>query len=128
MKKKHVLVIDDDNHLRDFIATVIMQLGHKVTSCDNFENALIGFAQSKFDLVITDVFMEGMGGIAGIGVIRKEHPEISIIAVSAGYDKVSGDRALRAAKKIGADTVLAKPLKIETLREAVSNFLPKDKN
>lgn len=128
MRKKHVLVIDDDSSLRDLISLVVMQLGHQVTSSDNFENALIGFSQSKYDLVITDLFMEGMGGIEGINVIRKEHPKVKIIAISAGYDDISGDRALRAAKKMGADIVIAKPIDLDALSDAVSKLLPKKKD
>lgn len=123
MKRKNVLIIEDDVAMNKLISLVVMDSGHSVTSCFCAETALSDFSNSDYDLVVTDIFMEGIGGVAGITKMRKLQPDVLILAVSAGYQGLSGEDALRAAKKIGANEVLPKPFTIELLMQTVKNLL-----
>lgn len=122
VKKKNVLIIEDDQSMQKLIVIVLQHLGYLATVCHSAELALIGFSSAKYDLVITDLFMEGMGGIEAIRVMREQKPEVTIIAISAGYAGMSREDALRAAKKIGASTILEKPFTVERLTEVVSHY------
>jgi len=109
--------------MRDLIVLAVQQLGYMVTACHSVELALVGFKPANYDLVITDLFMEGMGGIEGIQLMRKRKPDVPIIAISAGYEGMPRESALLAARKVGANEALAKPFTMEQLSEIVSGFL-----
>ena len=61
-----------------------------VISSDSVENALIGFSNIKYKLVIRDLFMLRMGGTEGITQIKKENSKVLIIAISAGIQRYAG--------------------------------------
>ena len=70
--------------------------------------------------------MSGIGGIEGIKKMSELNPNVPIIAMSAGYGEMSPDNALKAAKKIGANNILAKPFEISQLMEIVKTYLQND--
>ena len=52
---------------------------------------------------MTDIFMEGMGGIAGIKILKEKFPKLPVVAISGGWAELDPDDAIAAARKIGAD-------------------------
>ncbi len=118
-----ILVIDDDDSITSFIAASLTIDGHQPIITSSVEDALHGFEAMNYAMVITDIFMDGMGGIEGIAEIRKRRPDIKIIAMSSGYAGMSTDNALLAAKKIGADATLAKPFTPEEISLLVGEML-----
>ncbi len=118
-----VLVIDDEESHADIVSRVIAKAGHRVDAARSVEEALEEIENRDYDLVITDIFMGGMGGLAGIGRIRELKPDILIIAMSAGYSDMSAAEALEKARQIGADAVLPKPFALAELFVAVSRLL-----
>ena len=123
MKPKSVLIIDDDRPMVNLMAAIVMSQGHQPTTSSDVETGLSGFRAGLYDLVISDIFMEGVGGIEGIRQIRKIDRAVPIIAVSAGYASMTPDKAILAAEKIGADYGLAKPFTPEALAELISQIL-----
>ena len=119
----NVLVIDDEESHADLVSRVIIKANHHVDAVSSVEDALPKFEDRDYDLVITDIFMGGMGGLAGIGKIRELKPDILIIAMSAGYSDMSAAEALEKARQIGADAVLPKPFPLADLFIAVSHLL-----
>ena len=89
----------------------------------SMEEALLGFEEMPYELVIADIFMTGMGGIEGIQRMREVRPEVKILATSAGYSDITSKAALKAAENIGADAVVAKPFSLNELRELVTGLL-----
>ena len=120
---KRVLVIDDDAVITSFIATVLRNEGYQLIVTDSVEKALDGFSTMNYALVITDIFMQGMGGIKGISEIREHNPKVKIIAMSGGFEGMNAEEALKAARKIGADAVMAKPLSAKTIATTVGKIL-----
>ena len=123
MRKPLVLVIDDDPGMTDLISFSLTDRGYQVVVSFAMEAALGQFEHMNYDLVITDIFMNGMGGIEGIQRIRSMQPNTKIIAISGGYASMTPEQTLQAASKIGADTALAKPFTTEELEQAVSGLL-----
>ena len=117
---RNVLIIEDDHHITDLIVIILQNLGCRPTTAFDVESAMIGFAPKVYDLVISDVFMEGAGGIAGITKIRAIDLDVPIIVVSAGYGSISPADTIRAAKKIGANYGLAKPFLIDALIDMIN--------
>ncbi len=123
-KKIHnVLVVEDDKSTIEIISRALENEGCRITMSLRMEEALLGFDQMPYDLVVADIFMAGMGGIEGIQRMRKARPEIKILATSAGYSEMTPEAALKAAEKIGADAVLPKPFSLDDLRAATARLL-----
>lgn len=128
--RRNVLVVDDDNLIVEFVTTVLSQFSDKlvISVANSTEDALFAFERAKYRLVITDLFMEGMGGIEGIRLYRKHCKEIPILAISAGYKGMSPQYALNAAKNIGATALLPKPFSPEELADKVALLINLDEN
>ncbi len=118
-----ILVIDDDSDITEFIAVVLSAQDYQVTVAHSVEEGLVGFATLEYDVVFMDLFMDGVGGIEGIKVIRKSASEVPIVAISAGYRDMPPDDALKAALKIGADKALAKPFTADDLAHLTAEVL-----
>ena len=121
---KHILVVDDCRVVRKLSAGALAQKGYRVSEARTMEEAFDRVDIAHVDVVLTDIFMPGMGGIEGIGIIKSTWPEVAIIAMSAGADqKVANNQALSAAKHIGADALLPKPFTASDLTFLVDAVL-----
>ncbi len=123
---RNILVVEDDKSTVEIISRALSRKGWRVTMSLSMEEGLLGFEEMPYDLVVADIFMAGMGGIEGIKRMRELRADIKILATSAGYSEMSPDSALKAADKIGADDVLAKPFTLDDLRDAVARLLGED--
>jgi CheY-like chemotaxis protein len=124
-----ILLIDDEDDLREFVAIALNYHGHEVTEArsgrvitDPPEGAA---AASDFDLIITDIVMPDSEGLETIIAARKNHPAGKIIAISGGNR--GGDRAgvdyLQQARLLGADATLCKPFSMADLFRTVEQTL-----
>jgi DNA-binding NtrC family response regulator len=73
-----------------------------------------------FDVLLTDIFMEGTEGMETIAVFKKKWPRIRVIAMSGGGDVATGSY-LGAALQIGADATLVKPFSIDSLKAVLAD-------
>ena len=121
--RTHILLVEDNRHTKEIVSRTLLRRGYQVTVANEMESGLEIARDGHFALVVADIFMKGMGGIEGIKVLRERFPEIKILAISAGYSGMSPDDALKAAGKIGADTVLAKPFEPDDLAATVVELL-----
>lgn len=120
----HVLVIDDSRTVLSVCRMALSDARMKVTLAANVEEALEVLDLSDVSCVVTDIFMPGRGGIEGTMEISRRRPDLPIVAMSGGLDeKMSGEMALAAARRIGARATLAKPFRPEALVFAVRNAM-----
>ncbi|MBL4720269.1 MAG: response regulator [Alphaproteobacteria bacterium] len=119
---RRVMVIDDDSFVADFVSIILGKKLYSTVACYTFEKALEQMERSTFDLVVTDIFMPGMGGIEGIQKLKSKHPDTIVIAMSAGWKNLEPEDAVEAAKKIGADAGLVKPVSTAKLNEVLSSL------
>lgn len=119
----NILVVEDDKETVEITSRALGKGGWRATIALSMEDALMDFDRIKFDLVVTDIFMAGMGGIEGIQRMREIRPDVKILATSAGYSEMSPGAALKAAEKIGADAILPKPFALDELRRTVAVLL-----
>ncbi len=116
-KNANLLVVDDEEGMRTFLADTLGSDGHCVVQAADAEEALARIAGRSFHVVITDLRMPGMGGMAMLREIRREHPETEVIVLSA---RGSIESAVEAMKE-GAFDFLVKPVSSPTeLRAVVS--------
>lgn len=103
---KHILVVDDEQEIRDMLSRHFRLLGFEVTTAENGVSALEVLAEQTIRVVISDIMMPEMNGIALLQEIRQEYPMTRVIMIT-GY--VTLDNAL-ACMRNQADTCIFKPL------------------
>ena len=106
----HILITDDDPHLRRLVRTYAELEGYDCTEASDGAAAVTALKQNPYDLVLLDVMMPGPDGFEILEAIRRfsQVPVIMLTARDAVMDKVSGLDA-------GADDYLTKPFAIEEL-------------
>jgi CheY-like chemotaxis protein len=114
----HILVIDDEAPVRTTLRKMLEIGGHRVSEAADGNEGLEMFAAAGADLVISDIIMPEKEGVETIIALRRQYPEVRIIAISGGGRKANFD-FLDFAKRLGADQVLRKPFRKEQLLEAV---------
>jgi DNA-binding response OmpR family regulator len=119
-----ILVIDDETSILLMIKKMLEKAGHEVDMALNGKEGMQLFEKNKADLLITDIIMPEKEGLETIVEMRKNYPDLKIIAISGG-GRISADGYLPGAKLLGANMVFQKPLIQKELLEAVS-FLLKD--
>jgi len=121
MEKGKILVVDDERSMREFLGIMLAKEGYGVTQCPDGETALRQVEEDIFDLVIMDIRMPKMDGIAVLERIKESTPETIVIMITAF---ASTDTAVRAMKK-GAYDYITKPFKIDEIKLIIRNALEK---
>ena len=119
----HILVIDDEEAMRDSCQQTLLREGNKVEVA---EDGIIGLAvleKESFDVVILDLKMPGLSGMEVLKKIKEKDPEIVVIVIT-GYATV--DSAVEAMKS-GAYDFVPKPFTPDSLRVIVRRALEKRK-
>ena len=120
MKKNrnHILVIDDDDRIRELVKEYLNEKGFIVSTGDSAEQAKIKLKYFRFDLVILDVMMPGQSGFDLTREIRKTS-EIPIILLTAKGEVENRIVGL----EIGADDYLSKPFEPKELLLRINNII-----
>jgi CheY-like chemotaxis protein len=116
-----ILVIDDDELVRETLESLLRGSGYDVTSAADGRRGLDALARNTPDFVITDIYMPEKEGIETIVDIRRNYPDIKIIAMSGGAD-VGSMPVLQLAEMVGADRVLKKPFRTSEIVEAIESL------
>jgi len=100
-----ILVVDDEEGLREFLSQALLGAGHVVeTACDG-EEALALLAKQGFDLVLTDLKMPGVDGLEVLRRVRADQPETEVVVLTAHGSVETAVEAMR----LGAFDFLQKP-------------------
>ena len=102
----NILVADDERFFQELFREVLQAAGHQVRSVASGADALELMSREHFDLVLTDVVMPGMDGIALVREARKRDPDLEAVAIT-GHDDV---RLAVQAMKAGCADFLTKPV------------------
>ena len=100
-----VLVIDDEQRIRDACLAMLMKDGYSADAADNVEAGLALLAERHVDIILLDLMMPGMSGLEGLASIRAAHPDTVVIVIT-GYATL--EHSIEAMKK-GAFDFIAKP-------------------
>jgi two-component system nitrogen regulation response regulator NtrX len=114
-----ILVVDDEQGIREVLQDVLADEGHRVITVEDGFRALEILEEGTVDLVILDVWLPNMGGIDVLKRIRDGWPEIEVVVIS-GHANIN--MAVQAVK-IGAFDFLEKPLSLEKTITVVGNAL-----
>ena len=116
-----ILLIEDDDELRKVIAQSLEHAGHEVSQAADGRQGLDIFHVANFDLVLTDLVMPGKEGVETIIELRRENPDLKIIAMSGGMPRSSF--YLNLAGHLGAQRTLAKPFTPTELLGVINEVL-----
>ena len=114
MTKRKILVIDDEADICEMTKLLLERAGHEVACTSDSRLAGRMLKEQAFDAVITDMLMPDKDGLEVMADLRRNHPEVRIIA-SSGGGRVSSDSYLHIARKSGAHALLSKPFTMPEL-------------
>jgi len=114
-----ILVVDDDQGIREFLEIMLKGEGYRVTTASDAGKALNRCKKEAFDLIITDLKMPKMDGIGFLREIKAISPETLVILITA---YASGETAVNAMKE-GAYDYIEKDFAIEDMKRIVRNAL-----
>lgn len=121
----HIHIVDDEALIRDLFRRILETEGYKVTdSADG--NAAIEMCRTRPpELIITDLIMPDKEGIETIIELRRDFPDVKIIAISGG-GRITANEYLELAETFGANMTLSKPISRDELLTAVGAVLGGD--
>ena len=114
-----VLIVDDEASIRQSLSGILSDDGFDVQTAANGYEALKIIASEAPDIVLLDIWMQGMDGIETLKEIKKENPTIPVILIS-GHGTI--ETAVKATK-MGAFDLIEKPLSIDKVILAINNAL-----
>ncbi len=118
-----ILVVDDEQGMREFLSIILQKEGHHVITASNGSVALEYLSHNVFDIVLTDIKMPGISGLDILKQTGEHHPDTIVIMITAF---ASTETAIEAMKQ-GAYDYISKPFKVEEIKLIVRNALEKRK-
>ncbi|MDW6001518.1 sigma-54-dependent transcriptional regulator [Vibrio mangrovi] len=120
MAQSKVLIVEDDEGLREALVDTLALAGYEWVEADCAEEALVKLKTESVDIVVSDVQMAGMGGLALLRNIKQHWPNLPVLLMTA-YANIEDAVA---AMKEGAIDYMAKPFAPEVLLNMVSRYAP----
>jgi len=117
--KIKILIVDDEEAIREVISTLLEALGYDCMSVSNGKRAQEFLARQSVDLVLSDMVMPEMDGLSLVEWLRKAEPEIPVIMVTAMHDLSTALEAIRR----GAYDYILKPFEKDQLYLSVRRAL-----
>ncbi len=114
-----ILIAEDDQAVRDFVSRALTYYGHQVTVVPDGGAALAALSERRFDLMLTDIVMPGIDGIALALKATKADPQMSVLMMTGFANE--GQRAHNLEALI--DQVIAKPFSLKDICAAVDQAL-----
>jgi len=119
MDAKRILVVDDEVKMRRILEMSLKGMGHQVEQAGDGEEALAAIDNAAFDLVLTDLRMPRMDGIALLRELRQRGEEVPVIVLTAYATIETAVEAM----KCGASDYIIRPFEMETVELAINRAL-----
>ena len=119
--KTEILLVDDEDLILRSVTYALKKEGYQITTAKNGEEAMEKLKVASFDLVITDLQMEGMNGIEVLKKVRQINPDAFVIILTAHGSLAS----VVDAKRLGVVDYLLKPIDSVDLAARVASCLEK---
>jgi CheY-like chemotaxis protein len=114
-----ILVAEDDQAVRDFVSRALAYYGHSVTSVPDGSAALAALSERRFDLMLTDIVMPGLDGVALAAQATKQDPAMPVLMMTGFASE--GQRAQSTAGPV--ERVISKPFSLKEICAAVEDAL-----
>jgi len=117
-----ILLVEDDNLVRDMLVQVLERASHQVVSAVDGEEATELLKTMNPDIMVTDIIMPKKSGITLISEVRNKHPNMEIIAISGG-GRLDPAGYLDLSESLGASVSFEKPVDKSALLMAIDLLL-----
>lgn len=114
-----ILVIDDEERIRDACTMVLEEEGYELATADNGELGLKMIQEQHFDVILLDLMMPNLSGLEVLPQLKEQHPDTAVIVIT-GYATV--EHSIEAMKK-GAFDFIPKPFTPDQLRTIVAKSI-----
>jgi len=115
----NILIIDDEKDVCEVLQTFLEGKGHRVETTTSAENLAVNLRSFAPDLILLDVLMPDANGLELLPQVKAETSGCPVIVITGLNDYRISDLLYEA----GADSVIAKPIRLQTLDNAVNQFL-----
>ncbi len=113
MDKKTILIVDDENGIRDLLGMSLAGAGYNPILCENSEQAISHINEA--DLILTDLNMSEMNGVELVKLAKRQRPELPVIIMTGTPQDVPSNHL--------ADQVIEKPFRFEQLKKIIADLL-----
>jgi CheY-like chemotaxis protein len=122
---KHVFLLDDDHDFRTSLRCTLEKESYRVTDFSDGKTALTQLQRRQPDLLITDMVMPQTPGYEVIVAVRRDFPNLKILAISGGA-RLAPQEYLNLASLVGANQTIRKPFQSKDLIAAVRSLIGND--
>jgi two-component system response regulator PilR (NtrC family) len=119
--KARILVVDDEQSMREFLEILFRRDGYDVTTAESVQSALLALEADDYDLLITDIQMGKRSGLELLRAARETSPDTPVVLITAFATTETAIAAMRD----GAHDYVTKPFKVEEIRVVVEKALEK---
>ena len=125
-EKNKILIVEDEQDIRDLLIFNLQKEGFKVESADNGDSALSLIRKNNFDLILLDLMLPGIGGFDLTRILKndKKTSETPILMLTAKGEESDIVKGL----ELGADDYMTKPFSIKVLVARINKILIKSSN
>ena len=117
-----ILVVEDDIQVRRMVCKILKNQGYDLAEAANGKEAFKLLSHEvNIKIVVADIIMPEKDGLETIQELKRDYPDIKILAISGG-GKISAKNYLIIAQKVGADLILKKPFDKQELIDAVKQL------
>lgn len=117
--KSRILVVDDEESIREFLEIMLKKENYEVTTAEDGQRAKDILAKKSFDMVISDLQMPNVTGIELLKHVKESYPDVVFMLITAFGTTESAVDAM----KMGAYDYVTKPFKIDEVRLNIANAL-----
>ncbi|MEE9465968.1 MAG: sigma-54 dependent transcriptional regulator [Candidatus Neomarinimicrobiota bacterium] len=121
MPKAHILLVDDDRDTRNIIPRFLIQAGYETTACESAVAALAQMQNDNFDMVLSDIQMPGMDGIAFLKLLKSRYPDLPVVLITGFATIQSAVDSIRE----GAEEYITKPYTEDEILITVDRVMEK---
>ncbi|MDD2308697.1 MAG: response regulator [Desulfuromonadaceae bacterium] len=117
--KQHILIVDDEEMIRDLLSATLMQEEYICHEAANVEEAFALLGEQPVDLVISDIMMPGRSGVELLRDLKKANPDIAVLMITGLSDMNTAMECVH----LGADDYITKPFGINRVVLTVKNLI-----
>jgi CheY-like chemotaxis protein len=119
----HILLVEDSPEVSMTVREILETAGHTIEDAVSGKEAIKLLQASKFDAIVSDIWMPGMDGIALLKEIRGAGNEIPVVVISGGAPNAPLTYTAPLAATFGANVVVYKPFETSELLKAIDTVL-----
>ncbi|MBW2591592.1 MAG: response regulator [Deltaproteobacteria bacterium] len=115
MNKKKILVVDDEDYVRELMQTLLKKMGYEVTVVESSEDALGLIEKEYFPVIITDLLLMGIDGVELAEILQRKNKKSKVFALSGHIDLYDSEKL----KNAGFSGLIKKPIDIGEIKKII---------